>query len=111
MAVTIAHVKHNNSGSFYEHVCDVTGPGAYNAGGETLTAAELTALMPRLGGCQVGDWVKIQTFMSEASATGLRLAFNRTSGKLQWWNGGTEAAAGVTNVPTRVTVRYGNVGD
>lgn len=109
MAVTLNVVENSVSRDGYLTYIDVTGPASYTTGGETLTAAQVNQMMPKLGGgLLVTDVTKGQFFESEIDASGRYLVLDRTNQKIMFWAGTQVAAAtNLSAVTIRCRIKYG----
>lgn len=106
MAVTIEEAKRVVAGNKREVIVDITGPASYTTGGETLTAAQLTSLMPEHGDQAAAT--DVAAFLSERDASGNQVVLDRANGKVLFFDVDSQAAnaADLDAVVVRAVVTY-----
>lgn len=112
MAVTAAVVEQSVTNDGYISYVDITGPASYTTGGEALTAGQVNAIMPKLGGgLAVADLPRVLQFVqSEVGVGGHAATIDRATGKVLFFIG--PQVAGAVNLGTvvcRVRLKYGKV--
>lgn len=110
MAVTLSVVKRISAGNARRVIVDVTGPASYTTGGEALTAAQQTYLMPEAGVVASADFSKATYFDSEVEPANFRsLVLDKTNNKMLFAAGGTQvgAATNLSAVTIRCEIIYG----
>lgn len=115
MAVTAVMVEKSVTNDGYISYVDITGPASYTTGGEALTAGQVNAILPMLGGgLAVADLPKVLQFItSEITAGGYEATIDRPNGKVLFFAGPQVAGAvNLAAVVCRVRLKYGkaNIG-